>query len=380
MRLIKTLGCAMALAAVVATGARADEHDRLTYLTFSGPVQLPGITLTAGTYTFKLADIESNRHVVQVFSKDDMKLITTLMTIPNERLEPVKDTYIMFTERPAGSPQAMKAWFYPGRSIGEEFIYPKSQAVAIAKANRTEVLSSADEKSDATSTVGHVSDQGQFAQESVSTASTTSASATSSTTSASTTSASTTNDRRVDTEVVPNTASTTSASTTSASTTNDRHVDTEVVPNTASTTSASTTSGSTTSGTTTTGTTASTTTARSNNNVNSNANAAASPSVTATTASNNAPASTIPEAAAADTTTTRPSTTARTDINTPASTNIRVGTSGQANSAAPQDSQTAPPAARRLPRTASPLALFELLSGLSVAGGFGLRKLRNRRA
>ena len=61
--------------------------------------------------------------------EESPKLITTLMTIPNQRLEPVKDTYIMFQERPAGMPQAMKAWFYPGRSIGEEFIYPKQQAV-----------------------------------------------------------------------------------------------------------------------------------------------------------------------------------------------------------------------------------------------------------
>jgi hypothetical protein len=32
--------------------------------------------------------------------------------------------------------------------------------------------------------------------------------------------------------------------------------------------------------------------------------------------------------------------------------------------------------ARRLPRTASPLALYELMSGLAFAGAFGIRKLR----
>ena len=143
MRPIRTLGCVFAIAALVAVGARADENDRLTYMTFSGPVQLPGVTLAAGTYTFKLADLSGSKHVVHVMTKEDSpKLITTLMTIPNERLEPVKDTYIMFQERPAGMPQAMKAWFYPGRSIGEEFIYPKQQAIEIAQANNTAVLSS----------------------------------------------------------------------------------------------------------------------------------------------------------------------------------------------------------------------------------------------
>jgi hypothetical protein len=35
---------------------------------------------------------------------------------------------------------------------------------------------------------------------------------------------------------------------------------------------------------------------------------------------------------------------------------------------------------RGLPKTASPLPLFELLSGLSLAGGFALRALRKARA
>jgi hypothetical protein len=167
MRLSGTLGCSVALAALLALApaARADEHDRLTYLTFSGPVQLPGVTLAAGTYTFKLADTDGNRHLVQVFKKESSKLITTLMTIANERLEPVKDTYIMFAERPVGSPQAMKAWFYPGRSIGEEFIYPKRQALAIAMANHESVLSSEGEVRDTTTRVGRVNERGSFDQD-----------------------------------------------------------------------------------------------------------------------------------------------------------------------------------------------------------------------
>lgn len=157
MRPMRTFGCVLALASCMAIGARADENDRLTYLTFSGPVQLPGVTLAAGTYTFKLADLSGSKHVVHVFTKEDSpKLITTLMTIPNQRLDPVKDTYIMFQERPAGMPQAMKAWFYPGRSIGEEFIYPKQQATEIARANNTSVLSSEGD------TVGRVSSSGGF--------------------------------------------------------------------------------------------------------------------------------------------------------------------------------------------------------------------------
>jgi hypothetical protein len=39
---------------------------------------------------------------------------------------------------------------------------------------------------------------------------------------------------------------------------------------------------------------------------------------------------------------------------------------------------TAGQVARSLPRTSSPLALFELISVLSIAGGAGLRQLRKR--
>jgi len=154
MRAFTSIGCALALTLALAPGARADENDRLTYMTFSGPVQVPGVTLAAGTYTFKLADGATNRHVVQIFNKNDNKLMTTVMTIPNERLEPVKDTLVMFAERPSGVPVAVKAWFYPGRSIGEEFLYPRQQAVQIAKATHESVLTTqGDEKTGATARV-----------------------------------------------------------------------------------------------------------------------------------------------------------------------------------------------------------------------------------
>ena len=75
MRLMKALCCAAALTAFVAPGARADEWNKLTYLTFSGPIQLPGVdNVPAGTYTFRLADAGSSRRVVQVLDKNTGKV------------------------------------------------------------------------------------------------------------------------------------------------------------------------------------------------------------------------------------------------------------------------------------------------------------------
>ena len=70
MRVLKTLCCAAAITVALAPSARADEWNKKTILTFSGPVQIPGATLPAGSYVFKLADIPGNRHVVQVFDGD----------------------------------------------------------------------------------------------------------------------------------------------------------------------------------------------------------------------------------------------------------------------------------------------------------------------
>lgn len=115
-------------------------------ITFSGPVEIPGVHLTgfsvlpAGTYVFKILDSQSDRHIVQIFSKDEKTVYATILAIPNYRLKATDKTVMTFRERPAGEPEALRAWFYPGRNWGEEFVYPKAQAIALAKATNTPVL------------------------------------------------------------------------------------------------------------------------------------------------------------------------------------------------------------------------------------------------
>ncbi len=146
MRSVKMLYCAAALTILFAPGARADEWNKKTILTFSGPVQIPGATLSAGSYVFKLADIPGNRHVVQVFDKDEKKIYATMLAVPNERLDRTDKPIILFSERPSGSAQAVKVWYYPGDRIGNEFVYPKSQAMKIAKDTHQSVLAMNDDK------------------------------------------------------------------------------------------------------------------------------------------------------------------------------------------------------------------------------------------
>jgi hypothetical protein len=162
MRALTGLFSAIALVLVVGTGARADDWNKKTFFTFSGPVQIPGATLAAGTYTFKLADLSGNRHVVQVFDKSEKKIIATLMAIPDQRNQPSDTPIVVFSERPAGVPVAVKSWFYPGESIGNEFIYPKRQAMEIARRTHESVLASTSDstKIEKTTEVARVNDAG----------------------------------------------------------------------------------------------------------------------------------------------------------------------------------------------------------------------------
>jgi hypothetical protein len=126
---------------LLAPQAKADEWDKKTILTFSAPVEVPGRVLPAGTYVFKLLDSPSDRHIVQIYNKDENQLIATVLAVPDERLEARGKTVITFDERTSGSPEAVRAWFYPGNTIGQEFVYPHSRAKEIAKRSGQHVLS-----------------------------------------------------------------------------------------------------------------------------------------------------------------------------------------------------------------------------------------------
>jgi hypothetical protein len=121
--------------------AAADESDKKTVVTISAPVEIPGKVLPSGTYVFKLLDSVSNRKIVQIFDQDEKRLYATILAIPNYRLQPTGKTVIHFEERPAGTPEAIKEWFYPGDVYGEEFVYPRTRAVELAKETSPNSLS-----------------------------------------------------------------------------------------------------------------------------------------------------------------------------------------------------------------------------------------------
>jgi hypothetical protein len=144
--------CLIALMGAVFTPTvKADEWNRKTTVTFSAPVEIPGVhlvgwgVLPAGTYVFKILASQTDRHIVQIFSQDEKTVYATILAIPNYRLKATDKTVITFRERPAGEPEALRAWFYPGRNWGEEFVYPKAKAMVLAQTTKTPVLFTATE-------------------------------------------------------------------------------------------------------------------------------------------------------------------------------------------------------------------------------------------
>jgi len=139
--MLKRLAFIFFCAALIAVApAIADQWDKKTTVTFSRPVELPGIVLPAGTYVFKLLDSASDRHIVQVFNREETHLYTTVLALPNYRLEPASETVLRFEERKRDKPEAIRAWFYPADNFGQEFVYPKKRALELAEATKLPVL------------------------------------------------------------------------------------------------------------------------------------------------------------------------------------------------------------------------------------------------
>ena len=135
------LACAVAVfVCLVAAPVSAQPLDKRTLFTFNGPVTLPGVTLPAGQYLFRLADPNSSSKVVEVLNADGTKPYGLFFTIPAERLEPASSPEVHFMETASGTPAAIRTWWYPGERRGYEFIFPKEQARRLAMGASQSVL------------------------------------------------------------------------------------------------------------------------------------------------------------------------------------------------------------------------------------------------
>jgi hypothetical protein len=126
---------------VLASSAFAQTIDKKVYFTFSGPVEIPGATLPAGKYLFHLADPDSGRQVLQVQSADGKRVYGMFFSMPVQRPTAPDEAEVRFMETASGSPAVISTLWYAGERTGRELIYPRQQALRIAKSTNTPVLS-----------------------------------------------------------------------------------------------------------------------------------------------------------------------------------------------------------------------------------------------
>jgi hypothetical protein len=117
----------------VSADASTFTFDKRTYFTFSQPITLPGVTLPAGTYLFRLGDPTTGRKVVQVMSQNGMQSYAMMLSIPAQRQDVPDEPEISFMETPAGMPAAVKTWWHQGERTGHELIYSREQRARLAE-------------------------------------------------------------------------------------------------------------------------------------------------------------------------------------------------------------------------------------------------------
>ncbi len=138
---------ALAVCAVFMTPVRAAEAVKETPFSTNEPLEVPGMMLDSGRYVFRLSEPPAERNVLQVFEAvqlwtgDGTRLLSTMLTMPNYDLPTTDKTVFSFFERGPKQPKALRLWFAPGRNYGQEFVYPKAQAVELAKSVGRGVLS-----------------------------------------------------------------------------------------------------------------------------------------------------------------------------------------------------------------------------------------------
>jgi hypothetical protein len=138
----------VAVLTVKTVSAQTYPEDKRVFFTFSGPVAVPGVTLPAGKYLFRLTGsiATGERNVIQVLSDNGQTSYAQFFGIAALRTDYAPKPEIRFMETAEGMPAAVKTWWYPGAKDGYEFIYPREQARLLAKGTGKPVLTVRPEK------------------------------------------------------------------------------------------------------------------------------------------------------------------------------------------------------------------------------------------
>lgn len=119
---LATFGAAC-LTLLIGANAYSGPFNKTTYLRFSGPVALPGVTLPAGEYVFELANPDSHRNLVRVMNRSRDQIFLNAFTRPIVRAPGLKTGIVTLAEPAAGRPPRIVAWYPVADRLGYQFVY-----------------------------------------------------------------------------------------------------------------------------------------------------------------------------------------------------------------------------------------------------------------
>ena len=106
--------------------AGASIGDEMTTVTFTMPVQIPGMVLPPGQYIFRFADPENSRTDLEVINAMTTKSYGIITGIPIYRTNPTQTAEFVLKTHKSGT-DSLYEWLYPGLHEGLQFIYPKGK-------------------------------------------------------------------------------------------------------------------------------------------------------------------------------------------------------------------------------------------------------------
>ncbi len=117
------IGLGIVVAATVGLSASV-RSNRIEYVTFSGPVGLPGVALGTGTYTFEVANAEASADIIRVRSRATNQVVFLGFTKAAERPRGLAENRsVVLGESRAGVAAPILAWYPTGEQMGHQFLW-----------------------------------------------------------------------------------------------------------------------------------------------------------------------------------------------------------------------------------------------------------------
>ena len=122
----RTMVATAVLAVLAAATSYAFSGTRINNLTFSRPVALPGVTLSAGAYSFEVLEPGVGVDIVRVWNRERSRVFYTGITRSVDRPRRMDPSRVVdLGESVAGGAPPIRVWYPIGQSSGHEFLYQK---------------------------------------------------------------------------------------------------------------------------------------------------------------------------------------------------------------------------------------------------------------